>query len=121
MRHAYLIDPFARSVTCINLVTPVDGPLQLAEIYALLRCTDIEAVYPHKSGNDVLLLDELGKIRNIEKAYFQCRLYSYATLVGRALWVGRTRDGSITDPSCSLDYVEAHVMWALTKPPVVSL
>ena len=113
MRHAYFIDPFKRAVRQIFISSPVDSGDELAEIYALLHCSDIEQISPHKSHGDVLLVDELAKIRNIEQAYFQCRLYPHATLAGCALWVGVTRDGIIDTPACALEFVRDHIEWAV--------
>ena len=113
MRHAYLIDPFKRAVTEVFITASIDSGQELAEIYALLHCSDIEQISPHKSRGDVLLVDELGKIRNIEQAYFRCRLYPHATLAGCALWVGVTRDGTYDNPICALDCVRDSIEWAV--------
>jgi hypothetical protein len=111
MRAAYLIDPFERSVRQVFITGAVDSGDELAEIYALLHTSDVEQVTPHKAGSDVMLLDERGKVRETEQAYFQCSLYPHATLAGRALWVGITRDGSVCEPSCALEFVRDHVIW----------
>ncbi|WP_233854148.1 DUF3846 domain-containing protein [Paraburkholderia sp. HD33-4] len=113
LRHAWLVDPFARTVTHVTLHSAVSSPEELHEIYALLDCTTIEAVNPVNAGGDLLFVDEDGKYRKpSEQAFFLCRLWPHEPLTGRALWVGRNDEGDIASPVSALDYVRAHIVWA---------
>ena len=106
---AWLIDPFAKSVTEVE----TDG--SLASLYALMDCANIEAVRPRdpygyvRSDTDMLLLDEDGKYRHGQK-YFGCHLWPFDALAGKALWIGS--DGEkFGDPGTSLDEVENSIDW----------
>ncbi|MGF6986560.1 hypothetical protein QFZ99_006101 [Paraburkholderia atlantica] len=75
----YLIDRFARTVREVT----TDGTL--ADIYALMDCTHIEAINPADAGGD-LLLDENGKLKRHGQA-------SSSVLAGRSIRSRARRSG----------------------------
>ncbi|MEX3929775.1 hypothetical protein AB4Y36_38190 [Paraburkholderia sp. BR10936] len=109
---AYLIDPFARTVTRVER-SAQSAVAVLQEIYALLDCETIDAVRPVNASDDVIYIDDEGKMHDErEQAYFLCRLWPLDVLAGRALWVGSEPDGSECDPRSALEYVRDHIVWA---------
>jgi hypothetical protein len=109
---AYLIDPFARTITEVERPSGGRGSQSLSEIYKLLDCDCIDAVRPEKSQDDVIYVDDLGMDRR-EQEFFFCDLFPYQTLAGKGLWVGSTRSGNDASPKMTLDYVRAHIFWVL--------
>ena len=112
---AYLIDPFSWTVT--EVLRPSGGRSSadsLKEIYDLIDCDCITAVYPENSGSDALYVDDNGLDR-ADQAYFFCTLYPYQPLAGKGLWVGSTPSGNDTNPEMSIEYVRAHIQWLLTQ------
>jgi hypothetical protein len=104
---AYLIDPFARTVTRVG-VRAKGSDIELAHAYELMQCDYIEAINPASAGRDVIYLDEHGKFKE-HNASFICRLWPYETLLGRALWIGCDGDGGNKAPDMTLEYVAGHI------------
>ena len=108
--HAFLIDPFTRTVTRVERKDTNSPRKRLLEIYSLIDCVTIDAVRPSEAHGDVFYVDDEGQLRN-EQAWFFCRLFPHQAFGGKVLWVGTTADGNDRDPRCSLDYVSAHIVW----------
>jgi hypothetical protein len=108
--YAYLIDPFARTVTQVERIKTTSGEKRLHEVYALTDCQCITAVGPENSNGDVFYIDDEGQMRE-DQAWFFCRLFPHQALAGKALWVGTTSRGEDRDPSSTLEYVRAHIVW----------
>ncbi|MGF6981402.1 hypothetical protein QFZ99_000878 [Paraburkholderia atlantica] len=108
--YAYLIDPFARTVTQVGRIKTQSGENRLREIYTLIDCECITAVGPENAEGDIFYVDDEGQFRE-DQAWFFCRLFPHQPLAGKALWVGTTDHGNDRDPRSTLDYVRAHVIW----------
>lgn len=102
---AYLIDPFARTVTEVEH----DG--SLASVYRLLDCQTIDAARPYGT-DDVIYVDDEGLFRP-DQATFLCTAYPHHGLAGKGLWVGTTRAGNDAPPRATLEQVRALILWEL--------
>ncbi|BCQ27194.1 hypothetical protein NK8_53830 (plasmid) [Caballeronia sp. NK8] len=109
---AYLIDPFAGTITEVVRPSGGRGPESLKELYKLLDCDCIDAVRPEQSQDDAIYVDDLGLDRH-EQAFFFCDLFPYQQLAGKGLWVGSTRSGNDASPKMTLDHVRQHIFWVL--------
>jgi hypothetical protein len=107
---AFLIDPFKRHVHEVKLNSHARGQRALRAVYHLLDCQRIEMLRPLNAGTDALYVDEMGRFRE-EPAAFFCRLWPGGPIVGRALWIGTSSDGSTASPQMTLRYVRDHIVW----------
>src|SRR5438270_3876757 len=71
---------------------PRQGSLGRACHTFALRTTQAEQV--------ILLPDERGKVRDFERAYFQCHVSPSAILAGRGFFISSTKYGTITALAC---------------------
>jgi hypothetical protein len=99
---AYLIDPFARTVSEVEH----DGTL--ASVYRLLGCSTIDAARP-SGTDDVIYVDDEGLFRE-EQATFFCKSYPHG-LAGKGLWVGTTPAGDDATPRATVAHVRALILW----------
>jgi hypothetical protein len=111
MMHAYLIDPFTRTVTRVERSAKVGTPAELHEIYGLIGCDCIAAVNPQNAETDIIYVDDEGMLKEEGQQFFFCRLWPQEALAGRGLWIGTTPEGNDASPRCPLEYVRAHVVW----------
>lgn len=101
--HAYLIDPFTRTIEQV----PYSG--HYSDIYRLTQCDTFTVVgLPH---HDALYIDDEGLLGDITKQGF----FEYAgypqPLAGRGLILGTDVEGDTTNPQLTLEEVQQAVKW----------
>lgn len=102
---AYLIDPFARTITEVGTT----GKLQ--SIYDLTHTDTITTVgLGHGRTQDVIYLDDEGLYVE-DQRFFMLEGYGQP-LAGRGLVLGTDQEGDSTSPSLSLSQVKGLITWA---------
>jgi len=107
---AILIDPFAQTITAIEL--PKGNWLK--EAYKLMHCELVDTVRWH-NGIDTILVDDEGLfVPTDDQQYFAVvnNKHEAAVLAGRALLVGGADDeGETLDVSASIEDVKVRIAW----------
>lgn len=98
---AYLIDPFAQTVT------EVDYSGDIADIYKLTDCETFAVAQFDARGNGVFVDDE-GLLNNKPKAFFQIWDYPQP-LAGKGLVLGTDDEGESIAPTLTLAELRAKV------------
>lgn len=99
--HAYLIDPFTKTIERIE----TSGKLQ--QWYELIDCNCVCNV--NLPRGDALILDDDGLART-PQAFFRFGNYRNP-LAGRCLVVGSNLDGDTTSPRVRIEAIEQAVTW----------
>jgi hypothetical protein len=102
MPKAFLIDPFAQTIT------EVDHPGGLQSIYALTQCDIIQGVY--LDNGDCIYVDEEGLLRDIEQRFFTIDGFAQP-IAGRGLVVGSSEDGETVAPKTTLSELKGMIGW----------
>ncbi|TXT26332.1 MAG: hypothetical protein FD134_576 [Gallionellaceae bacterium] len=108
MTTAILIDPFAKEVKSVEIDV---GDFEA--IYALLRCTQVDAE-EFGSDGDLFVVDDEGLLINSdEQEYFSfaTEIHGRMILAGRTLVVGSTKSGDWILPASTLSDVLTRILW----------
>jgi hypothetical protein len=105
----YLIDPYERKVTEVELAVMEDGDVDIHALYEYMNCQMIEAIYPEYAKSDIIYLDEEGRLKP-NMAWF-CTLWPLEVLMGKAIWIGRKGECNAS-PKCTREYVASHIAWS---------
>lgn len=101
--HAYLIDPFTRTIEQV----PYSG--HYSDIYRLTQCDTFTVVGLPR--NDALYIDDEGLLCDLtQQAFF--RVAGYPTpLAGRGLILGTDDEGDTTNPKLTIEDIRHAVTW----------
>lgn len=103
--YAYLIDPFARTVT------EVEHSGDYKQIYTLTDCETFTAVVINTAGDSVFIDDE-GLINGKEQAFFRFEGYP-EPLAGKGLILGCNSNGETVVPYITLEEATAAVYFTM--------
>ena len=101
--NAYLIDPFAKTVTEVEY----GGNYQ--EIYQLIDCDTFDVVRINNKG-DAIFVDDEGLINGKPQAFFMYQDYPQP-ITGKGLVLGSDTEGETTAPRISFDELCDKIWW----------
>jgi hypothetical protein len=104
----YLIDPYERKVTEVELAVMEDGDVDIHALYEYMNCQMIEAINPTNAKGDIIYLDEEGRLK--PNVGWFCRLWPHEVLMGKAIWIGRNGERNAS-PKSTREYVASHIAW----------
>lgn len=102
---AYLIDPFAQTITKVNY----SGRYE--QIYDLIDCDTFDCARINRMG-DAIFIDDEGLMRERPQAFFRHRSYPQP-LAGKGLVLGGNDEGESTAPAVSLEQLIEDVEWVM--------
>jgi hypothetical protein len=104
--NAYLIDPFARTVTEVAYEAE-----NIEQIAKLVDCETFDFVRTSENG-DGMYVDDEGLLKDPSgQAFFIWKGYG-APLAGKVLFVGTNfQTGETVAPKTKLDHVKKHIVW----------
>lgn len=106
---AYLIDPFARTVSTVEHA----GDLQ--SVYSLIGCSCIDAIRLRDAGRDAIYCDDEGLLLDLSSQAFAIIWQGHGAtpgfLAGKGLLVGATTGGDDCTPALTLEQAQARVIW----------
>ena len=100
---AYLIDPFAQTIT------EVEYSGDYKQIYSLIDA-DLFTTATFNEHGDTVFVDDEGLINGKPQEFFLVRGYP-TPLAGKGLILGTDEDGESVEPSITLDQCRALVDW----------
>jgi hypothetical protein len=104
----YLIDPFTKTVSVVELAGKENLNQHMQDMYRLLHC-DVIGVVWFMDIDEVVLIDDEGLLKDLdEQQFFELCGGLYA---GYGLMVGTDSDGNSVNPSFTVEALRERVSW----------